>query len=144
MTTLIANDTPPAIRGLLKRWFIEPRPNVFVGTLNPRTHRKVIDYILRHAPREFGVLIIASAPNCQGYTIERIGPCGCSGRDAVELSGISLIAESPESPQAAELPELAGPFKSINPINLPESQNHPQSPPDQSWEAAGSSDDPPF
>ena len=35
MTVIVANDTPDAIRGMLKRWFIEPRPNVFVGTLNP-------------------------------------------------------------------------------------------------------------
>ena len=28
MTVIIANDTPDAIRGMLKRWFIEPRPNV--------------------------------------------------------------------------------------------------------------------
>ena len=93
MTCLIANDTPPAIRGMLKRWFIEPKPNVFVGTLNPRTHRKVLDYILRNAPPEFGVLIVAEARTCQGYTLERIGPCGCVGRDPVEISGISLVAE---------------------------------------------------
>ena len=94
MTCLVSNDTPPAIRGLLKRWFLEPRPNVFVGTLNPRTHRKVIDYILRNAPPDFGLLIIASAPDCQGYTLERIGPCGCSGRDPIEISGLPLIAET--------------------------------------------------
>ena len=35
MTVIVANDTPDAIRGLLKRWFVEPRPNVFVGTLKP-------------------------------------------------------------------------------------------------------------
>ena len=34
MTVIVANDTPDAIRGILKRWFIEPRPNVFVGTIN--------------------------------------------------------------------------------------------------------------
>jgi CRISPR-associated endoribonuclease Cas2 subtype I-E len=38
MTVIVAHDTPDAIRGMLKRWFIEPRPNVFVGTLNRRTH----------------------------------------------------------------------------------------------------------
>jgi CRISPR-associated protein Cas2 len=95
MTCLIANDTPPAIRGMLKRWFIEPKPNVYIGTLNPRTHRKVLDYILRNATPDFGVLIIATAPNCQGYTLERIGPCGCFGREPVEISGIPLVAELP-------------------------------------------------
>ncbi len=37
MTVIVANDTPDAIRGMLKRWFIAPRPNVFVGTINRRT-----------------------------------------------------------------------------------------------------------
>ncbi len=94
MTVLICNDVPPAIRGALKRWFIEPRPNVFVGTLNVRTHRKVMDFVLRNAPKEFGMLVITSAPNCQGYTVERIGPEGKTGRKEIEISGIRLIAES--------------------------------------------------
>ena len=94
MTVLVANDTPPAIRGHLKRWFIEPRPNVFVGTLNARTHRKVLEFILRNAPLDFGLLIISSATNCQGYEIERIGPEGRSGRKQVDFSGIPLIAEN--------------------------------------------------
>ena len=94
MTVLVCNDVPPAIRGHLKRWFIEPSPNVFVGTLNVRTFRKVRDFILRNAPKDFGMLVFASAPNCQGYEIERIGPTGCSGRLPVEFSGIPLIAES--------------------------------------------------
>ena len=94
MTVLVCNDVPPAIRGHLKRWFIEPRPNVFVGTLNVRTHRKVRDFILRNAPADFGMLVITSAPNCQGYEVERIGPEGHSGRKPIEISGIPLIAES--------------------------------------------------
>jgi len=93
MTVIIANDVPPAIRGHLKRWFVEPRPNVFVGTLNVRTHRKVIDFIIRNAPADFGMLCISSHPNCQGYIIERIGPEGKSGRRDLELSGIQLVAE---------------------------------------------------
>ena len=93
MTVIIANDTPDAIRGMLKRWFIEPRPNVFVGTLNPRTHGKVMEYIFRNAPDDFGVLVVSTAPNCQGYVIERHGPVGASGRDEVEIAGIPLVLE---------------------------------------------------
>jgi CRISPR-associated protein Cas2 len=93
MTVIVANDTPDAIRGILKRWFIEPRPNVFVGTLNARTHAKVIEYIVSQCPGDFGMLIISSAPNCEGYQIERIGPCGCTGRKPVIISGVSLVAE---------------------------------------------------
>lgn len=94
MTVLIANDVPPAIRGHLKRWFVEPRPNIFVGTLNSRTHRRVLDFIIRNAPPAFGLLSISTAPNCQGYEIERIGPEGASGRRDLNLSGIHLIAEA--------------------------------------------------
>ena len=94
MTVLVCNDVPPAIRGHLKRWFIEPKPNVFVGTLNVRTHGKVMDFIRRNAPKEFGMLIVSSAPDCQGYLVERIGPEGKSGRKEINLSGIPLIAES--------------------------------------------------
>ena len=94
MTALIANDTPPAIRGHLKRWFIEPKPNVFIGTLNVRTLNKVLEFILRNAPPELGLLVITSAPNCQGYEIKRFGPEGKAGRKEINLSGIPLIAET--------------------------------------------------
>jgi len=40
MTVIVANDTPDAIRGILKRWFVEPRPNVFVGTINCERRRE--------------------------------------------------------------------------------------------------------
>ena len=45
MTVIVANDTPPAIRGMLKRWFVEPKPNVFVGTVNRRTRDKILDEV---------------------------------------------------------------------------------------------------
>jgi|SRR5580698_5863713 CRISPR-associated protein Cas2 len=99
MTVLVANDVPPAIRGHLKRWFVEPRPNVFVGTLNPRTYRKVIDFIIRNAPQEFGMLCLSSQPNCQGYIIERMGPEGKTGRRDLDMSGLHLIAEEWIAPE---------------------------------------------
>jgi CRISPR-associated protein Cas2 len=94
MTVIVANDTPNAIRGMLKRWFIEPRPNVFVGTLNARNHGKVIEFIKRNSPPDLGLLVISSEPNCQGYKVERIGPCGCQGRVPEVISGVTVIAES--------------------------------------------------
>ena len=94
MTVIVANDTPDAVRGMLKRWFIEPRPNVFVGTLNARNHGKVMDFIRRNSPPEFGMLVVSSQSNCQGYKIDRIGPCGCQGRKPEVISGIALVAEN--------------------------------------------------
>lgn len=95
MTVIVANDTPDAIRGLLKRWFIEPRPNVFVGTLNRRTREKTLDYIKRNA-EGLGLLIISSDNNCQGFKIETHGET--HRRDA-ELSGLWLVAEQWVEPE---------------------------------------------
>lgn len=89
MTILIAHDTPPAIRGILKRWFIEPKPNVFVGTINRRTREKVLDYVKRNASG-MSLLVITSETNCQGFRIERWGE---PDRRDVYLSGLYLVAE---------------------------------------------------
>jgi CRISPR-associated protein Cas2 len=89
MTVIVANDTPPAIRGMLKRWFIEPKPNVFVGTVNQRTREKTLEYVLRNAPC-LGLLVIASDRNSQGFSISTFGE---TTRQVVQASGHYLIAE---------------------------------------------------
>lgn len=99
MTVLIAHDTPPAIRGMLKRWFVEPKPNVFVGTVNRRTRDKVLDYVKRNA-EGMSLLVLTSEPNCQGFRIERWGQ---PDRLDVVLSGLWLVAER-------EAAEVEAPF----------------------------------
>jgi len=89
MTIIVANNTPDAIRGLLKRWFIEPKPNVFVGSVNRRTREKTLEYIRRNAPR-LGLLVIATDSSSQGFYIQRFGE---TKRKPVRLSGLQLIAE---------------------------------------------------
>ena len=90
MTVIVANDTPPAIRGILKRWFVEPKPNVFVGTLNRRTRDKVLEFVKRNA-KGMSLLLLTSEPNCQGFRIER---WGTPDRTDVILSGLWLVAEA--------------------------------------------------
>ena len=89
MTVIVASDTPPAIRGLLKRWFVEPRPNVFVGTVNRRTREKTLEYIRRNAPR-LGLLVIASDASSQGFSVSAFGE---TDRRPVRVCGHFLIAE---------------------------------------------------
>ena len=89
MTVLVCNETPPAIRGMLKRWFIEPKPNVFVGTVNRRTRDKTLEYIRRNAPT-LGMLVIATENNSQGFTVAAYGN---TLRRPVQYGGHSLIAE---------------------------------------------------
>ncbi len=90
MTVIVANDTPPAIRGLLKRWFVEPRPNVFVGSINSRTRAKTLEYIRRNAPG-LGMLVIGTERSAQGYSIESFGE---TPRRPVWMSGLQVLAES--------------------------------------------------
>jgi CRISPR-associated protein Cas2 len=104
MTVLIANDTPPAIRGLLKRWFLEPKPNVFVGTVNARTREKTLAYIRRHG-KGLGLLVIYDDESSQGFTVESSGD---PDRRPERRCGLELIAESWDaSPDAAPPPSSA-------------------------------------
>lgn len=106
MIVIVGHDLPDRIRGMLKRWFIEPRPNVFVGTLNRRTHEKTIEYIKRNAG-DVGLLIISSFPNCQGFKVETTGP---TDRKGVEVAGLWMIAEDWVEPTPPEPPDpLASP-----------------------------------
>ncbi len=89
MTVIVAHDTPDSIRGMLKRWFIEPRPNVFVGTLNRRTRDKTLEYIKRNS-EGIALLMISSDANCQGFRIDSSGEVR---RKEVIKSGLWLVAE---------------------------------------------------
>ncbi len=88
MTVIIAQDAPDAIRGILKRWFIEPKPNVFVGTITSSTRNHVLTYIRSQAAAT-KMLIIYSSPNCQGYEIEHINEPEYS---KTSISGLWLVA----------------------------------------------------
>lgn len=93
MTTIIANDIPPAARGLLRRWFIEPKPNVFVGSVNAKTREKTLDYIRRNAPN-LAMLVIFDDKNSQGFTVLSYGN---TNRTIARKCGLELIKENPET-----------------------------------------------
>ncbi len=92
MTVIIAQDSPDSIRGILKRWFIEPKPQVFVGSVNRGVREHVLDYLRKNA-QHIRMLVIYSASNCQGFSIEQINDPDYAG---ATLDGLHLIA-SPQS-----------------------------------------------
>ena len=51
MMVVIASELPPAVRGRMKLWFIEPRPNVFVSGIKDALAERIIRYLLRSSPR---------------------------------------------------------------------------------------------
>lgn len=98
MTVIVANDVPPAARGLLRRWFVEPRPNVFVGSVNARTREKTLDYVRRNAPG-LAMLVLFDEANSQGFTVLNYG---ATDRRLVRRCGLELILENPEKALAEE------------------------------------------
>lgn len=91
MLVVLANDLPPAVRGRLKLWFIEPRPNVFVSGIKDSVAQAVVDYLYRYCPPEAGVIIFRSIPRPPGYEVRTIGP---PRKPAIEISGLQLIIET--------------------------------------------------
>jgi CRISPR-associated protein Cas2 len=87
---VIANDLPPAVRGRMKLWFVEPRPNVFVSGLKDAVAQKVVDYLYKNCPAESGLMIFRKIPNAPGYEIKSVGD---TRRKLTEISGLQLMIE---------------------------------------------------
>ena len=88
MLVVIANNLPPAIRGRMKLWFVEPRANIFVSGIKDNVAQKVVDYLQAHCPPESGLLIFQKIPETPGY---RIYGRGDHKREIVLLSGLQLV-----------------------------------------------------
>ena len=91
MLIVIANDLPPAVRGRMKLWFIEPRPNIFVSGIKESVATTVVEYLYKHCPPDAGVMLIRSLPESPGFQIRTIGP---PRKPTIELSGLELIIET--------------------------------------------------
>ncbi|GLR62595.1 type I-E CRISPR-associated endoribonuclease Cas2e [Marinospirillum insulare] len=91
MLVVIANDLPPAVRGRMKLWFVEPRPNVFVSGIKDSVATSVIDYLYKYCPASSGVMIFRSISKPPGYEVRSIGP---TRKTMTEISGLQLVIET--------------------------------------------------
>ena len=88
MIVLIAEDIPPAVRGRMKLWFIELRPNVFVSGVKDTVARGVVEYLLRNARDSSSMVIIESTRKAPYYKISKLG----YGLDNIgSINGLPLI-----------------------------------------------------
>lgn len=94
MLVVLANDLPPAVRGRMKLWFIEPRPNVFVSGIKDAVATKVIEYLYKHCPPESGISIFRSFPEPPGYEVRSIGP---TRKQMSTISGLQVVIETLEN-----------------------------------------------
>jgi len=90
MLVVFANHIPPAVRGRMKLWFVEPRPNVFVSGVNDAVAKKIISYLYEHCPSHSGLMIFNKTREAPGY---RISGFGDPKHPLIEISGLQLIVE---------------------------------------------------
>lgn len=89
MLIVIANHLPAAVRGRMKLWFIEPRPNVFVSGVKNSVAKSVTKYLYKHCSPDSGLLIISKINTVPGYFINSIG----NTKPIYEISGLQLVLE---------------------------------------------------
>lgn len=90
MLIVLANDLPPAVRGRMKLWFIEPRANVFVSGIKDSVADTVVEYLYQHCSPASGVVIFKTISRPPGYCIRTIGS---PTRELLEISGLQLVTE---------------------------------------------------
>ncbi len=90
MLVVLANDIPPAVRGRMKLWFIEPRPNVFVSGIKDSVANDVVEFLYKHCPAESGLIVFQQIKTAPGYKIRGVGG---TKRDLVEINGLQLVQE---------------------------------------------------
>ena len=95
MLVVIANNLPPAVRGRMKLWFVEPRANVFVSGIKDSVARSVIDYLFENCPPRSGLLIFQRVTTAPGYKIYGMGD---PRRRLTEISGLQLVLEKDDMP----------------------------------------------
>jgi len=95
MLVVLANDIPPAVRGRMKLWFVEPRPNVFISGIKDSVADDVVEYLYKHCPTESGLTVFQKTNKPPGYRIRGIGD---TRRSLVEICGLQLVQEKDASP----------------------------------------------
>ncbi len=94
MVVVIANDLPAAVRGRMKLWFIEPKPNVFVSGIKDSTADFVVSYLLEKCPSDSGLLVFKKSRSAPGYSVYGSGPMS---RKLIKISGLTLVIEKEKS-----------------------------------------------
>lgn len=90
MLVVLANNIPPAVRGRMKLWFVEPRPNVFISGIKNSVADDVVEYLYKHCPAESGLMVFKKTNRAPGYKIRGVGD---TRRSLVEINGLQLVQE---------------------------------------------------
>jgi CRISPR-associated protein Cas2 len=90
MVVVIANDLPPAVRGRMKLWFVEPRANVFVSGIKDSVAEGVIDYLIKSCPSSSGLLVFQRIKETPGF---KIWGAGDPSKKVTLFDGYPMVIE---------------------------------------------------
>ena len=107
MLVVIANNLPPAVRGRMKLWFVEPKANIFVSGVKDSVAEKVVSYLHKHCPFESGLLIFRKTNQVPGYQMYGLGD---TRREITSISGLQLVIEKKTQEQKNVLESDIPPF----------------------------------
>ncbi len=87
MIVIVSLVSPDALtRGLMRNLFLEPQANLFVGQLNSKQVRQVLDLLMERECS--GVLVVQSKKDPLGVRLKQLAP---ADRRIVVIDGIQLV-----------------------------------------------------
>jgi len=90
LIVVIANELPPAVRGRMKLWFLEPRANIFVSGIKDSIADEVVEYLYKSCPPSSGLLIFKRISETPGFKILGVGD---PNKKITMIDGFPLIIE---------------------------------------------------
>lgn len=104
MVVIILERVPPALRGELSRWLVEPKPGVFIGHVSALVREKLWEKCCRSA-RPGGVIQAWSTNNEQRFAVRTFG---LTKRQVMDLDGVQLMMTLHHLPAAEVSAEPGG------------------------------------
>ena len=90
---LILESVPPALRGELSRWMIEPHAGVFVGSVSGMVRDKLWEKVTKSVA-DGGATLVYNSNTEQGFAIRTHGK---TRRAVVDLEGLVLVCVPAEA-----------------------------------------------
>ena len=90
MVVVTADHIPLAVRGRMKLWFVEMKPNMFVSGIKDSTADKVVNYLFDFCPASSGLTVFQDANQAPWYKVRTFGD---PKRRLVFISGMPLVEE---------------------------------------------------
>jgi CRISPR-associated protein Cas2 len=69
MIVIIGSHIPKRVRGVLQIWLLEPKPNVFIGSVNKIIENKILIFIQPYINNTTDIMVIRDNKTIQGFSI---------------------------------------------------------------------------